>query len=135
MSLSHSRFASKRWIRLIIHGPGAQRIPGALVHGLRRTYATELASSDGSVYTPTARPRIHDHFTTLRIGGGTETRSAACARAVVGMCHGGFHPGVLTGPQVSVFSWAIELSGLLLVLNNPHEACGSGYFSQSHCVS
>nr|WP_308205212.1 tyrosine-type recombinase/integrase [Mycolicibacterium frederiksbergense] len=26
-------------------------VPGALVHGLRHTYATELASSDVSVYT------------------------------------------------------------------------------------
>jgi integrase/recombinase XerC len=32
-------------------GPDAQPVPGALVHGLRHTYATELASSDVSVYT------------------------------------------------------------------------------------
>jgi site-specific recombinase XerD len=32
-------------------GPEAQPVPGALVHGLRHTYATELASSDVSVYT------------------------------------------------------------------------------------
>ena len=32
-------------------GPDAQPVPGALVHGLRHTYATELAGSDVSVYT------------------------------------------------------------------------------------
>jgi len=32
-------------------GPDAQPVPGALVHGLRHTYATELAASDVSVYT------------------------------------------------------------------------------------
>jgi len=32
-------------------GPAAQPVPGALVHGLRHTYTTELASSDVSVYT------------------------------------------------------------------------------------
>ena len=32
-------------------GPDAQPVPGALVHGLRHTYATELASSEVSVYT------------------------------------------------------------------------------------
>ena len=32
-------------------GPEAQPVPGALVHGLRHTYATELAGADVSVYT------------------------------------------------------------------------------------
>lgn len=32
-------------------GSDAQPVPGALVHGLRHTYATELAASDVSVYT------------------------------------------------------------------------------------
>ena len=32
-------------------GPDAQPVRGALVHGLRHTYATELANSDVSVYT------------------------------------------------------------------------------------
>lgn len=32
-------------------GPDAPPVPGALVHGLRHTYATELAGSDVSVYT------------------------------------------------------------------------------------
>ena len=39
----------KRAFRLA--GPDAQPVPGALIHGLRHTYATELASSDVSVYT------------------------------------------------------------------------------------
>jgi integrase/recombinase XerC len=42
-------------------GPAAQPVPGALVHGLRHTYATELANSDVSVVA----------------AAGTETRSAA----------------------------------------------------------
>jgi integrase/recombinase XerC len=32
-------------------GPDAQPVPGALIHGLRQTYATELANADVSVYT------------------------------------------------------------------------------------
>jgi len=39
----------KRAFRLA--GPDAQPVPGALIHGLRHTYATELVSSDVSVYT------------------------------------------------------------------------------------
>ena len=53
-------------------GPEAQPVPGALVHGLRHTYATELAGADVSVYTlmkllghesmttsqPTSLPRV-----------------------------------------------------------------------------
>jgi integrase/recombinase XerC len=38
-------------------GPDAQPVPGALVHGLRHTYATELANSDVSVYTTTCFSR------------------------------------------------------------------------------
>jgi integrase/recombinase XerC len=34
-------------------GPDAQPVPGALLHGLRHTYAPELASSDVSMYTRT----------------------------------------------------------------------------------
>jgi hypothetical protein len=32
-------------------GPDAQPVPGALIHGLWHTYATELAAADVSVYT------------------------------------------------------------------------------------
>ena len=52
-------------------GPDAQPVPGALVHGLRHTYATQLAHSDVSVYTlmKLLGHESIDHLTTLRIGG------------------------------------------------------------------
>jgi integrase/recombinase XerC len=62
---------------------------GALLHGLRHTFATELANADEvSVYTlnEPAGPRIHGHFTALRGGGaGTETRAAASQNRLCGL--------------------------------------------------
>jgi integrase/recombinase XerC len=60
-------------------GPEAQPVPGALVHGLRHTYATELASSDVSVYT-LMKLLGHESMTTSQryvSAAGAETRSAA----------------------------------------------------------
>lgn len=60
-------------------GPDAQPVPGALVHGLRHTYATELAGSDVSVYT-LMKLLGHESMTTSQryvTAAGTETRSAA----------------------------------------------------------
>jgi site-specific recombinase XerC len=60
-------------------GPDAQPVPGALVHGLRHTYATELAASDVSVYT-LMKLLGHESMTTSQryvTAAGTETRSAA----------------------------------------------------------
>ncbi|WP_459971537.1 tyrosine-type recombinase/integrase [Mycobacterium sp. MUNTM1] len=60
-------------------GPDAQPVPGALVHGLRHTYATELASSDVSVYT-LMKLLGHESMTTSQryvTAAGTEARSAA----------------------------------------------------------
>jgi integrase/recombinase XerC len=60
-------------------GPGAQPVPGALVHGLRHTYATELANSDVSVYT-LMKLLGHESMTTSQryvTAAGSETRSAA----------------------------------------------------------
>jgi integrase/recombinase XerC len=60
-------------------GPDAQPVAGALVHGLRHTYATELASSDVSVYT-LMKLLGHESMTTSQryvTAAGTETRSAA----------------------------------------------------------
>jgi site-specific recombinase XerD len=60
-------------------GPDAQPVPGALVHGLRHTYATELAGSDVSVYT-LMKLLGHESMTTTQryvVAAGTETRSAA----------------------------------------------------------
>ena len=55
-------------------GIDADRARGALVHGLRHTYATS-SNADVSVYTPdeTARPRVHGDLTAQRhrgAGGG-----------------------------------------------------------------
>ena len=60
-------------------GPEAQPVPGALVHGLRRTYATELAAADVSVYT-LMKLLGHESMTTSQryvTAAGTQTRSAA----------------------------------------------------------
>lgn len=60
-------------------GPDAQPVPGALVHGFRHTYATELASSDVSVYA-LMKLLGHESMTTSQryvTAAGTETRSAA----------------------------------------------------------
>jgi integrase/recombinase XerC len=60
-------------------GPNAQPVAGALVHGLRHTYATELASADVSVYT-LMKLLGHESMTTSQryvTAAGTETRSAA----------------------------------------------------------
>jgi len=60
-------------------GPDAQPVPVALVHGLRNTYATELAGSDVSVYA-LMKLLGHESMTTSQryvTAAGTETRSAA----------------------------------------------------------
>src|SRR6476620_8052377 len=59
--------------------PKRNHIPGALVHGLRHTYATELAGTDVSVYT-LMKLLGHESMTTSQryvTAAGTETRSAA----------------------------------------------------------
>jgi integrase len=58
-------------------GLDGQRARGALVHGLRHTYATELANADVSVYT---LMKLHESMTTSQryvSGAGTENRAAA----------------------------------------------------------
>lgn len=60
-------------------GPDARPVPGALVHGLRHTYATELATSNVSVYT-LMKLLGHESMTTSQryvTAAGIETRSAA----------------------------------------------------------
>ena len=58
-----------------------QRARGALVHGLRHTYATELAHADVSVNT-LMKLLGHESMTTSQryvSGAGTENRAAATA--------------------------------------------------------
>lgn len=60
-------------------GPDARPVPGALVHGLRHTYATELATSNVSVYS-LMKLLGHESMTTSQryvTAAGIETRSAA----------------------------------------------------------
>ena len=65
-------------------GPDAQTVPGALIHGLRHTYATELASSDVSVYTPMKLLGQESMTTSQRYvtAAGVETRSAAAQNLI-----------------------------------------------------
>ncbi|NOQ62055.1 tyrosine-type recombinase/integrase, partial [Mycolicibacterium fortuitum] len=60
-------------------GPDAQPVPGAMVHGLRHTFATELASADVSVYTLMKLLGHESMVTSQRYvtAAGTETRTAA----------------------------------------------------------
>ncbi len=67
-------------------GPDAQPVPGALVHGLRHTYATELAGANVSVYT-LMKLLGHESMTTSQryvTAAGTETRSAAARNPLYG---------------------------------------------------
>lgn len=60
-------------------GPDAQPVPGAMVHGLRHTFATELANANVSVYT-LMKLLGHESMTTSQryvTAAGTETRTAA----------------------------------------------------------
>jgi integrase/recombinase XerC len=68
-------------------GPDAQPLPGALIHGLRHTYATELAGSDVSVYT-LMKLLGHESMTTSQryvTAAGTETRSGAARNPLYGL--------------------------------------------------
>ena len=67
----------KRAFRLA--GPDATPVPGALVHGLRHTYATELAAAEVSVYTLMKLLGHESMATSQRYvsAAGTDTRDAA----------------------------------------------------------
>lgn len=64
--------------------PDAQPVPGALVHGFRHTYATELACAEVSVYT-LMKLLGHESMTTSQryvTAAGNETRSAAAQNPI-----------------------------------------------------
>ena len=68
-------------------GPDAHPVPGALVHGLRHTFATELAGSEVSVYT-LMRLLGHESMATSQryvTAAGSETRSAAARNPLYGL--------------------------------------------------
>jgi site-specific recombinase XerD len=67
-------------------GIDADRARGALVHGLRHTFATELANADVSVYT-LMKLLGHESMVTLQryvTAAGIETRSAAAQNKLYG---------------------------------------------------
>jgi integrase/recombinase XerC len=68
-------------------GIDADRARGALVHGLRHTYATELANSDVSVYTLMKLLGHESMVTSQRYvtAAGTETRAAAAQNKLYGL--------------------------------------------------
>ena len=68
-------------------GPDAHRTPGALVHALRHTYATELANTNISVYT-LMRLLGHESMATSQryvISAGSETKVAAAQNPLYGL--------------------------------------------------
>lgn len=72
-------------------GPDAQRNPGALVHSLRHTYATELANTNISVYTLMKLLGHESLATSQRYvnAAGTETRCAAAQNPLYHLAGGG----------------------------------------------
>jgi site-specific recombinase XerD len=74
-------------------GRDAQPVRGALVHGLRHTYATELANADVSVYT-LMKLLGHESMATSQryvTGAARETRSAAAQNPLYGIVGGRLH--------------------------------------------
>ena len=68
-------------------GPDAQPVRGALVHGLRHTYATELANAEVSVYTLMQLLGHESMATSQRyvVGAARETRTAAAQNPLYGV--------------------------------------------------
>ena len=68
-------------------GIDADRARGALVHGLRHTFATELANADVSVYALMKQLGHESMVTSQRYvtAAGTETRSAAAQNKLYGL--------------------------------------------------
>ena len=74
-------------------GPDAQPVRGALVHGLRHTYATELANSEVSVYT-LMKLLGHESMATSQryvAGAARETRTAAAQNPLYGVIRDRLH--------------------------------------------
>jgi integrase/recombinase XerC len=68
-------------------GPDAQPVRGALVHGLRHTYATELANTNVSVYT-LMKLLGHESMATSQryvTGAARETRTASAQNPLYGV--------------------------------------------------
>ena len=72
-------------------GPAAQPVRGALVHGLRHTYATELANAEVSVYTLMKLLGHESMATSQRYVAARETRTAAAQNPLYGMIRDRLH--------------------------------------------
>lgn len=77
--LSYSTLQSRIYRAFRRAGPDAQPVPGALIHGLRHTFATELAAADVNVYTLMKLLGHESMATSQRYvsAAGAETRRAA----------------------------------------------------------
>ena len=75
-------------------GIDAERARGALVHGLRHTFATELANSDVNVYTLMNLLGHESMVTSQRYvtAAGTETRAAAAQNRLYGLLQARIQP-------------------------------------------
>lgn len=85
MTTGMLQYRVKRAFRLA--GPDAQPVEGALVHGFRHTYATELANADVSVYT-LMKLLGHESMNTSQryvSAAGAETRNAAALNPIYGL--------------------------------------------------
>jgi site-specific recombinase XerD len=85
MTTGMLQYRVKRAFRLA--GPDAQPVEGALVHGFRHTYATELANADVSVYT-LMKLLGHESMNTSQryvSAAGAETRTAAALNPIYGL--------------------------------------------------
>lgn len=85
MTTGMLQYRVKRAFRLA--GPDAQPVEGALVHGCRHTYATELANADVNVYT-LMKLLGHESMNTSQryvSAAGAETRTAAALNPIYGL--------------------------------------------------
>lgn len=85
MTTGMVQYRVKRAFRLA--GPDAQPVEGALVHGFRHTYATELANADVNVYT-LMKLLGHESMSTSQryvSAAGAETRTAAALNPIYGL--------------------------------------------------
>lgn len=85
MTTGMLQYRVKRAFRLT--GPDAQPVEGALVHGFRHTYATELANADVNVYT-LMKLLGHESMNTSQryvSAAGAETRTAAALNPIYGL--------------------------------------------------
>ena len=82
-------------------GPGVHRTPGALVHALRHTYATELANTNISVYT-LMKLLGHESLATSQryvISAGSETKTAAAKNPLYDLASDPGTAGAQSGPN------------------------------------